>query len=188
MDETMNENMNPGFPIPATKPMFGGEEDLGIEMKPVPEGETFKAFVNDAGDEAVVLATAEVVDGEVIERIPPADLEEYAQDLLDGGIDDRDLQVGQMFEGENAEADAKAEALRLEQDFKPEDESDEALATAIEDAKGVPENGAPFQADEAPDELGAEIDEENAEADEEAEEPEEPMLGQLKKKAKGFGE
>jgi len=181
----MDENMNPAFPIPG-KPMFGGEEDVGIEMKPVPEGETFKAFVNDDGDKAVVLATAEIVDGEVIERIPPADLEAYAQDLLDGGIDDRDLQVGQMYEGEGAEADAKAEALRLEQEFKPADESDDALATAIEDAKGGGA-AAPFPENEATDELGTELNEEDEEPGEEDEELEEPMLGQLKKKAKDFG-
>ena len=164
--------------------MFGGEEDIDMEMKPIPEGETFKAFVNDAGDKAVVLATAEVADGEVVERIPPADLEAYAQDLMDGGIDDRDLQIGEIYEGEGAEADAKAEALRLEQDFKPVDESDEALATAIEDAKGGAPAEEPFPNDEGPDELGAEIAEEDEELGEEAEEP---MLGQLKKKAKAFG-
>jgi len=184
----MDENMNPAFPIPAGKPMFGGEEDLDMEIKPLPEGETFKAFVNDAGDKAVVLATAEVEDGEVIERIPPEDLEMYAQDLMDGGIDDRDLQIGEMYEGETAEADAKAEALRLEQDFKPADESDAALATAIDDAKGNPGEGEDFfPGGEATDEFGAEEPEVDEDLGEEVEEPEEPMLDQLKKKAKGFG-
>ena len=181
----MDENMNPGFPIPASKPMFGGEEDIGIEAKPLPEGETFRAFVNDEGDKAVVLATAEVNDGEVIERIPPADLEEYAEDLLDGGIDDRNLQIGTIYEGDGAEAEAKAEALRLEQDFKPADESDESLAEAIEKAQGGGSAKEPFPEDEGAPEMGAGLDEEDEDLGEEAEE--EPMLGQLKK-AKGFGE
>ena len=182
----MDEPMNPGFPIPG-KPMFGGEEDLDMEVKPVPEGETFMAFVSDDGDQAVVLATAEVVDGEVVARLGRPELEAYAEDLFEGGIDDRDLQIGEMYEGETAEADANAEALRLDQEFKPTDESDEALVSAIEGAKGGGAPEEPFPEDEGTDELEAPVDEEIPEPDEEVEEPEEPMLGQLKKKAKAFG-
>ena len=177
----MDENMEQGFPIPAGKPMFGGEE----AVEEAPAGETFKAFTNDTGDLAVVLSTAEVEDGEVIERLSPEDLETYAQDLLNGGSDDRGLQIGEMYEGESAEADAEAEALRLEQEFKPIDDSDGALAAAVENAKGGGAGEVPFPEDEGTDELGTPFGEQGEMLGGEAEE--EPMLDQLKKKAKGIG-
>lgn len=176
----MDEPMNQGFPIPSNKPMFGGEE--AVEETPV--GGTYKAFANDAGDRAVVLATAEIADGEVVARLNDAELETYAQSLMDGGVDDRDLQIGEMYEGETAEADAEAEAIRLEREFSPADDSDGALVAAIEDAKGGAPAEEPFPNDEGSDELGTELPEENEEYGEEAEEP---MLGQLNKKAKAFG-
>ena len=174
----MDELMDQGFPIPSNKPMFGDEGEGA--------GKTFAAFVNDAGDKAVVLATAEVNDGEVISRIPEAELEAYAQDLMDDGVDDRGLQIGATFEGDTAEADAESEAMRLNQEFTPADDSDEALAEAVESAKGGPVE--PFPEDEGADELEVPIDEEIEEPDEEVDELEEPMLDQLKKKARDFGE
>ena len=90
----MDENMDQGFPIPSNKPMFGGE----AEEEPAIGGDTFKAFTSEAGDQAVVLATAEVADGEVIARLSDDELQDYAEGLFEEGIDDRDLQIGEIFE------------------------------------------------------------------------------------------
>ena len=167
----MDENMDQGFPIPSNRPMFGGE----AEEEPAIGGDTFKAFTSEEGDQAVVLATAEVADGEVIARLSDDELQDYAEGLFEEGIDDRDLQIGEIFEGDTAGADAESEATRLNQEYSPEDDSDEALATAIEGAKGSPSE--PFPDDEEADELGAELAEEDEDLGGEAEEP---MLEQLK--------
>ena len=109
----MDEPMNTGFPIPPSRPMFG-EGDVEIEKKPLPESDFIMAFANETGDKAVVLTSVEVVDGEVLEKHGREELEGYAMDLLDGGEDELGLQIGDIYEGENAEADAKEEAFRLD--------------------------------------------------------------------------
>lgn len=184
---------NVGFAIPAKKPMFG-EGDVDIEARPLPESDFFMAFANDAGDKAVILTSVETVGDEVLDRHGRTELEEYARVLLDNGDDPMELQVGRIFEGENALADAEAEAFRLDEEFNPgEGASDEELAMAVDAAKadaGAEEAGT-FPEDMgggedlgAP-ELGVGAEAEEEEPDEEIGNPEtEPMLGQLMKKKK----
>ena len=199
----MDENMDQGFPIPPSRPMFG-EADVEIEKKPLPESDFIMSFANETGDKAVVLTSVEVVDGEVMERHGRADLEGYAKDLLDGGEDELGLQVGDIYEGENAEEDARAEAFRLDDMFNPgEEATEEELVKAVDDAQA--DAGIEQERDEGgevpdfavmpplPDEEEKEADEEIAdlgeaeedlEEDEEELEEEEPMIGQLKKAKK----
>ena len=127
---------NQGFAIPAKRPMFG-EGDVDIEARPIPESDLFMAFENDAGDKAVVLTSVETVGDEVLERHGRTELEQYAQGVLNTGDDPMELQVGNIFEGETALADAEAEAFRLDEEFNPgEGASDEELAMAVDAAKG----------------------------------------------------
>ena len=187
----MDEPMNPGFPIPPSRPMFG-EADIDIEKKPLPESDFIMSFANEAGDKAVVLTSVEIVDGDVLEKHGRAELEGYAQDLLDGGDDELGLQIGEIYEGENAAEDAKAEAFRLDDMFNPgEEATDEDLIAAVGDARA--DAGVEQDLDEGgelpdlgvlpplPDEEEEASDEEMADEEEEIEEDEEPMLGQLKK-------
>lgn len=167
---------NQGFAIPARRPMFG-EGDVDIEARPLPESDLFMAFANDAGDKAVILTAVETVGDEVLERHGYTELENYAQALLNTGDDPMELQVGNVFEGENAQADAEAEALRLDEEFNPgEGASDEELAMAVDAAKGnagVQEEATfPEDMETGEDVGGAELDL-GIEADEE--EPEEPV-------------
>lgn len=178
---------NQGFAIPARRPMFG-EGDVDIEARPLPESDLFMAFANDAGDKAVILTAVETVGDEVLERHGYTELENYAQALLNTGDDPMELQVGNVFEGENAQADAEAEALRLDEEFNPgEGASDEELAMAVDAAKGnagVQEEATfPEDMETGEDVGGAELDL-GIEADEEepeepVEEGAEPMLEQL---------
>ena len=185
MDETT------GFPIPSNRSVFG-EGDLDMEVRPLPESDFIIAFPNEDGTKAVLLTTLEVLDGEVIERHGRTELEQYAQTLLETGEDPLGLQVGDIFEGENAEADAQAEAFRLDDMFNPgEGASDAELAQALEDARvdaGIGETTFPegegladlMEADEEVNAEAEELAEEGAELDEEVE----PMLEQLKKRKK----
>jgi len=173
---------NVGFPIPANGPEIGAET----------AGDFIVSFGNEAGDRAVVLTTVEVLGDEVLERHPVAELEGYAMDLLDGGEDTMDLMIGDIYEGENAAADADAEAMRLNDMYDPgADATDEDLVMAVNDAKADtgPEETFPEDLGEGED-LGASELDLGLEAPEE--EPEiggpaggvenEPMLGQLMKK------
>ena len=186
----MDEPMNTGFPIPPSRPMFG-EGDVEIEKKPLPESDFIMAFANETGDKAVVLTSVEVVDGEVLEKHGREELEGYAMDLLDGGEDELGLQIGDIYEGENAEADAKEEAFRLDDMFNPGGEAtDDELIAAVEDARA--DAGTEQDLDlggELPDEdvlppLPTEEEEEADEEEVEEETEEEPMLDQLKKAKK----
>ena len=183
---------NQGFAIPARRPMFG-EGDVDIEARPLPESDLFMAFANDAGDKAVILTAVETVGDEVLERHGYTELENYAQALLNTGDDPMELQVGNVFEGENAQADAEAEALRLDEEFNPgEGASDEELAMAVDAAKGNAgvQEEATFPEDMGTGEdvggeeldLGIEADEE--EPEEPVEEGAESMLEQLGVKKK----
>lgn len=167
---------NQGFAIPARRPMFG-EGDVDIEARPLPESDLFMAFANDAGDKAVILTAVETVGDEVLERHGYTELENYAQALLNTGDDPMELQVGNVFEGENAQADAEAEALRLDEEFNPgEGASDEELAMAVDAAKGNAgvQEEATFPEDMgAGEDVGGEELDLGIEADEE--EPEEPV-------------
>lgn len=181
---------NKGFAIPARRPIFG-EGDVDIEARPLPESDLFMAFENDAGDKAVILTAVETVGDEVLERHGRTELEGYAQALMNTGDDPMELQVGDIFEGESALADAEAEAFRLDEEFNPgEGATDEELAMAVDAAKanaGVEEEATfPGDLEEGEDVGGEELDV-GLEADEE--EPEEagagvseeaePMLEQL---------
>ena len=181
---------NKGFAIPARRPIFG-EGDVDIEARPLPESDLFMAFENDAGDKAVILTAVETVGDEVLERHGRTELEGYAQALMNTGDDPMELQVGDIFEGESALADAEAEAFRLDEEFNPgEGAADEELAMAVDAAKanaGVEEEATfPGDLEEGEDVGGEELDV-GLEADEE--EPEEagagvseeaePMLEQL---------
>jgi hypothetical protein len=127
---------NQGFAIPARRPMFG-EGDVDIGARPLPESDLFMAFENDAGDKAVILTSVETVGDEVLERHGRTELEQYAQSVLNTGDDPMELQVGNIFEGETALADAEAEAFRLDEEFNPgEGAPDEELAMAVDAAKG----------------------------------------------------
>ena len=182
-----------GFAIPAKKPMFG-EGDVDIEARPLPESDLFMAFENDAGDKAVILTSVETVGDEVLERHGRTELQEYAKTLLDTGDDPMELQVGKVFEGESALADAEAEAFRLDEEFNPgEGASDAEVAMAVDGAKGssAGEEEANFPEDmgAGEDVGGPELDlgleapeEEPEEAEEEGAEPMLEQLGQLKKK------
>ena len=181
-----------GFAIPAKRPMFG-EGDVDIEARPIPESDLFMAFENDAGDKAVVLTSVETVGDEVLDKYGRTELEGYAQSVLNTGDDPMELQIGGVFEGENALADAEAEAFRLDEEFNPgEGASDEQLAMAVDAAKGnagaQEEETFPPEDMEGGEELGAPELESGAEAVEEPEVPieegAEPMLGQLMKKKK----
>lgn len=167
---------NQGFAIPARRPMFG-EGDVDIEARPLPESDLFMAFANDAGDKAVILTAVETVGDEVLERHGYTELENYAQALLNTGDDPMELQIGNVFEGENAQADAEAEALRLDEEFNPgEGASDEELAMAVDAAKGNAgvQEEATFPEDMgAGEDVGGEELDLGIEADEE--EPEEPV-------------
>lgn len=177
---------NKGFAIPSKRPMFD-EGDVSIEARPLPQSDLFMVFANDEGNKAVILTPIESVGEDVLERHGRSELEGYAKTLFDGGDDPMDLQVGTMFEGDTAEADANAEAMRLDEEFNPGAEaSDEELARAVDDAKsgaGAPES---FPEDmEAGEDVGdteldsgAEIDEEEEAAPEIGGE-DEPMLEQL---------
>ena len=190
---------NVGFPIPSNKPMFD-EGDLSIEARPLPESDLFMVFPNDVGDKAVILTPVEAVGGEIMERHGRPELESYAQTLMDGGEDDMGLQIGNIFEGETAEADAKAEAFRLDEEYNPgEGASDEEVLAALDSARAdttvaeenelaeaedtFPELTGGLGADEEFDFPEPETDEENT-----GEEPldigAEPMLDQLKKRVK----
>ena len=182
---------NQGFAIPAKRPMFG-EGDVDIEARPVPESDLFMAFQNDAGDKAVILTSVETVGDEVLERHGRTELEGYAQSVLNTGDDPMELQVGNIFEGESALADAEAEAFRLDEEFNPgEGAPDEELAMAVDAAKG---NAGMQEEETFPEDMegGEELGAPELELGEEAvEEPEvpieegaEPMLGQLMKKKK----
>lgn len=187
---------NQGFAIPAKRPMFG-EGDVDIEARPIPESDLFMAFENDTGDKAVVLTSVETVGDEVLERHGRTELEQYAQSVLNTGDDPMELQVGNIFEGETALADAEAEAFRLDEEFNPgEGASDEELAMAVDAAKGnagVQEEETFPEDMEAGEGVGGEELDLGAEAVEEPEPPveegAEPMLEQfgqpVKKKRPG---
>lgn len=186
---------NKGFAIPAKRPMFD-EGDVSVEVQPLPESDFFLAFANDAGDKAVILTSVETVGDEVLERHGRVELEGYAQALLNTGDDPMELQVGDIFEGENALADAEAEAFRLDEEFNPgEGASDEELAMAVDAAKA---NAGVEEAETFPEDLGGGEDlgapelglglendeEESEEAEPLGDEETEPMLGQLMKRKK----
>lgn len=188
----MDEEVN-GFPIPANRPMFG---------EPEGGGEFIVSFANEAGDKAVVLTTVEVIDGETVEQHTRGDLEGYAQGLMDGEEDTMGLQIGDIFEGETAEADASAEADRLNTEYDPgADATDEDLIAAVDAAKGdtvVEEENELAEAESFPGDLGEgedigapeldtgiEVDEEEPEEVPTGEDIEsEPVFGQLMKKKK----
>ena len=190
---------NQGFAIPANKPMFD-EGDVSIEARPLPESDMFMVFPNDIGDKAVILTPVETMGNEIIERHGRPELETYAQTIMDGGEDDMGLQIGNIFEGENAEADAKAEAFRLDDEYNPgEGASDEEIIAALDNARAdttVEEENELAAAEESFPELtgglGSDegINPPEPETDEEdmGEEPldigNEPMLDQLKKRVK----
>lgn len=181
---------NKGFAIPARRPIFG-EGDVDIEARPLPESDLFMAFENDAGDKAVILTAVETVGDEVLERHGRTELEGYAQALMNTGDDPMELQVGDIFEGESALADAEAEAFRLDEEFNPgEGAADEELAMAVDAAKanaGVEEEATfPGDLEEGEDVGGEELDigleadeEEPEEAGAGVSEEAEPMLEQL---------
>ena len=176
---------NQGFAIPAKRPMFG-EGDVSIEARPLPESEFFMAFANEAGDKAVILTSVETVGDEVLERHGRAELEGYAQGILEGEPDDMGLQIGDIFNGETAEEDAKAEAFRLDEELNPgEGAPDDEVAMAVDAAKanaGTEEESAFPEDMEGGEGLGAPELEAGTEI---GELEEEPMLGQLKKKRPG---
>lgn len=181
---------NKGFAIPAKRPIFG-EGDVDIEARPLPESDLFMAFENDAGDKAVILTAVETVGDEVLERHGRTELEGYAKALMNTGDDPMELQVGDIFEGESALADAEAEAFRLDEEFNPgEGAADEELAMAVDAAKanaGVEEEATfPGDLEEGEDVGGEELDigleadeEEPEEAGAGVSEEAEPMLEQL---------
>ena len=181
---------NKGFAIPARRPIFG-EGDVDIEARPLPESDLFMAFENDVGDKAVILTAVETVGDEVLERHGRTELEGYAQALMNTGDDPMELQVGDIFEGESALADAEAEAFRLDEEFNPgEGATDEELAMAVDAAKanaGVEEEATfPGDLEEGEDVGGEELDigleadeEEPEEAGAGVSEEAEPMLEQL---------
>lgn len=181
---------NKGFAIPARRPIFG-EGDVDIEARPLPESDLFMAFENDAGDKAVILTAVETVGDEVLERHGRTELEGYAQALMNTGDDPMELQIGDIFEGESALADAEAEAFRLDEEFNPgEGAADEELAMAVDAAKanaGVEEEATfPGDLEEGEDVGGEELDigleadeEEPEEAGAGVSEEAEPMLEQL---------
>ena len=181
---------NKGFAIPARRPIFG-EGDVDIEARPLPESDLFMAFENDAGDKAVILTAVETVGDEVLERHGRTELEGYAQALMNTGDDPMELQIGNIFEGESALADAEAEAFRLDEEFNPgEGAADEELAMAVDAAKanaGVEEEATfPGDLEEGEDVGGEELDigleadeEEPEEAGAGVSEEAEPMLEQL---------
>ena len=181
---------NKGFAIPARRPIFG-EGDVDIEARPLPESDLFMAFENDVGDKAVILTAVETVGDEVLERHGRTELEGYAQALMNTGDDPMELQVGDIFEGESALADAEAEAFRLDEEFNPgEGAADEELAMAVDAAKanaGVEEEATfPGDLEEGEDVGGEELDigleadeEEPEEAGAGVSEEAEPMLEQL---------
>lgn len=191
---------NKGFAIPANKPMFGDEGDLSVEVTPLPESEYFMAFANEAGDKAVIVTPIETVGGEILERHGYPEMEEYAKTLMDTGDDPMELQIGTTYEGETAEADAKAEAYRLDEEYAPEEgASDEDIIAALDNARAdtgaenapeeeseeeipFPLNG-PLGVDEAGNEQGEDAGEED-ETEELPDVGEEPMLDQLKKAKK----
>ena len=190
---------NQGFAIPANKPMFD-EGDVSIEARPLPESDMFMVFPNDIGDKAVILTPVETLGNEIIERHGRPELKTYAQTIMDGGDDDMGLQIGGIFEGEAAEADAKAEAFRLDDEYNPgEGASDEEIIAALDNARAdttVEEENELAAAEETFPELTGELGSDEGinppepEADEEdmGEEPldigNEPMLDQLKKRIK----
>ena len=190
---------NQGFAIPANKPMFD-VGDVDIEARPMPESDMFMVFANDVGDKAVILTPVETMGDEIIERHGRPELETYAQSIMDGGADDMDLQIGTTFEGETAEADANAEALRLDEEYNPgEGASDEDIIAALDSARAdttVAEENELSAAEETFPELTGELG-----ADEGINPPEppigpensgeepfdvenEPMLDQLKKRVR----
>lgn len=194
---------NQGFSIPANRPMFD-EGDVSIEARPLPQSDFFMTFANEAGDKAVILTPIEAVGDEILERHGRTELENYAQTLMDTGDDPMELQIGRTYEGENALADADAEAFRLDEEFNPgEAASDEDIVSAVDAARADAGAGAPIS-EEAPeneepeedipfplngplgvDETGNEPAEDAGEEDETEELPdveEEPMLDQLRKK------
>ena len=178
-----------GFPIPSNKSVFD-EGDVDIEARPMPQSDFIMSFANDDGTKAVILTSIEDLGDGTVERHGREELEQYAQALMDTGDDPFGLQIGDVFEGETAGADAEAEAFRLAEDFDPgEGATDEELIAAVNDAAadatvvGAPmEDTFPVGVEEAPDidvpdeDIGAEV-----EPVEPVEEEEEPMLKQLNK-------
>ena len=181
---------NQGFAIPANRPL--GEGDIGIEVTPVPESDLFMVFTNDTGDQAVILTPIESAGGEILERHGRPELEEYAATLFETGDDPMELQIGTIFEGETAEADAQAEATRLDEEFNPgEGATDEDLISAVDMARNDAGGAAPanpFPGDmEGGEEIGAEGPNVDLTAPLGAPEElppagEEPMLDQLRRR------
>ena len=175
---------NKGFAIPSNRSMFG-EGDVSIEARPLPQSDVFMAFGNDAGDKAVLLTAVETVGDEVLERHGRTEMENYAKTLMDTGEDPMELQIGNTYEGENALADAEAEAFRLDEEFNPgEGASDGELAMAVDAAKADVSGGAASAPEEPPfpDEgVGADeaLDVPDVGADDEAEDEEPEDLGEL---------
>lgn len=118
---------NVGFAIPA---------NTGAADGAVQNGDFIMSFANEAGDKAVVLTSVEVLNGEVLEQHTRGELEGYAQGLMEGEPDEMDLQIGDIYEGETAAADADAEATRLDDLYNPgEGATDEDLMAAVEEAR-----------------------------------------------------
>jgi len=141
-----------GFSIPPKKSLFDeGVESIEAEVTPVPDNEFIKTFANEDGTKAVNLATVETdMDGNFVAKLGFEELDDYSKGILDGEPDTRNLMVGSVFEGEEAEMDAKDEAMSLTDEFAPEDGADnEALAMAIKDAKdkvgGEPEDFSEYE-------------------------------------------
>ena len=68
---------------------------------------------------------------------------------METGDDPFDLQIGRTYEGENAIKDARAEALRLDEEFNPgEDAEDKVLVIAVDDMRGGAEGPVEEPAEE----------------------------------------
>lgn len=170
------------FPIPPKSELKADEiESEEIEITEEPESGLIKTFSNDDNTKAVNLLVVETdEDGNFVARIGKDELREIADDILSGGEDTRGLQVGDVYDGDTAYADADEEAMRLVDEHGPDDveASDEELASAAmaikddsKEFKSVGFGSPEYRKDN--EKLGKELSEE------------EPALKQLTEAAKG---
>lgn len=128
-----------GFSIPPKKSIFDEPAVDSVEVEAMDMGATefVASFGNADGTKAVNVAAIETDDeGNFVATLDNAEMDEYAQGLMNGEADDRNLQVGDIYEGEKAMEDAMDDAEDLNEKFAPmPDASDEEKAKAINDAK-----------------------------------------------------
>jgi len=133
-----------GKPIPGKAPLFNRPN---VEPKMSQTSDFIGTFTNEDKTKAVNLVLIEDVD-DTAKKLSKDSLQSYADSIMNGGDDSRELMVGTVFNGDGAEDKARAEAKRIDEEYNPgPGASDEELLDAAENAVegDMPEKKEPMK-------------------------------------------